>query len=108
MPDTHLAQGFIPAIIAREVLIRQRIISNRRWLVFIVMCICMAISACYELLEWAVALLEGSNADAFLGTQGDPFDTQSDMFCALIGAGMAQLLLTKVHDRAIERMASHD
>lgn len=104
----HLAQGFIPAILAREVLIRQRVISNRRWLVFIVMCICMAISACYELLEWAVALLEGSNADAFLGTQGDPFDTQSDMFCALIGAGVSQLLLTKVHDREIERIASQE
>jgi putative membrane protein len=104
----HFAQGFVPAIIAREVLIRQRVISSKRWLVFVVLCICMAISACYELLEWAVALLEGSNADAFLGTQGDPFDTQSDMFCALIGAGVSQLLLTKVHDREIGRMASYD
>lgn len=103
----HLAQGFVPAIIAREVLIRQRVISSRQWLVFVVMCICLAISACYELLEWAVALLEGSSADAFLATQGDPFDTQSDMFCALIGAGVAQLLLTKMHDREIRRIASH-
>lgn len=104
----HLAQGFVPAIIAREILIRQHVLSRKRWLVFVVMCICMAISACYELLEWAVALLEGSNADAFLATQGDPFDTQSDMFCALIGAATALLLLTKVHDREIGRVASHD
>jgi len=65
----------------------------------------MAISACYELLEWGVALWQGSGADAFLGTQGDPFDTQSDMFCALIGAAAAQLLLTRIHDRQIARLA---
>ena len=101
----HLAQGFIPAILAREILIRRRVVSGHWWRVFLVMCICMAISACYELLEWAVALMEGSNADAFLATQGDSFDTQSDMFCALIGAALAQLLLPWIHDREIARIS---
>jgi len=104
----HFAQGFVPAILAREILIRLRVVSNKRWLVFLVMCVCMAVSACYELVEWAVALAEGSGADAFLATQGDPFDTQSDMFCALIGAGAAQLILTKVHDREIARIQIQD
>ena len=100
----HFAQGFVPAILAREVFIRRRIVSGGWWRVFLVMCVCMAISACYELLEWAVALLEGSSADAFLGTRGDPFDTQGDMFCALIGAATAQLLLARIHDREILRV----
>ena len=100
----HFAQGFVPAILAREVFIRRRIVSGGWWRVFLVMCVCMAISACYELLEWAVALLEGSSANAFLGTQGDPFDTQGDMFCALIGAATAQLLLARIHDREILRV----
>ena len=100
----HLTQGFVPAIIAREILIRRRVVATGWWLVFLVMCVCMAISACYELLEWGVALLEGSGADAFLATQGDPFDTQSDMFCALIGAAAALLLLTRTHDRQIARL----
>jgi putative membrane protein len=98
----HLAQGFVPAIVAREVLMRLRVVRGSGWLFFIVMSICMGISACYELLEWAVALAEGSGADAFLGTQGDIWDTQSDMFCALIGAAAAQLLLSRVHNAAIE------
>lgn len=71
----HLAQGFVPAIVAREILIRNGIVRGRAWLFFLVFCVCMAISACYELLEWAVALIQGSGADAFLGTQGDPWDT---------------------------------
>jgi len=100
----HLAQGFVPAIIARELLTRLRVVRGTGWRFFLVMCICMAISACYELLEWAVALIEGSGADAFLGTQGDPWDTQSDMFCALIGAAAAQLLLPWWHDREMVRM----
>lgn len=100
----HLAQGFVPAIVAREVLIRLRVVERRRWLPFLVMSICMAISACYELVEWVVAVVEGSGADAFLGTQGDPFDTQSDMFCALIGAAAAQILLTHLHNRQIARL----
>lgn len=100
----HLAQGFVPAIVAREVLIRLRVVERRGWLPFLVMSICMAISACYELVEWGVAVVEGSGADAFLGTQGDPFDTQSDMFCALIGAAAAQILLTHLHNRQIVRL----
>lgn len=103
----HLAQGFVPAIIAREVLIRKRIVAGPWWRAFLIMCICMAISACYELLEWAVALLEGSNADAFLATQGDPFDTQSDMFCALIGAAAAQISLPWLHDKELAKLGSH-
>jgi len=99
----HFAQGFVPAIVAREVLIRRRVISGPWWRVFVVMCICVAISACYELLEWGVAVVEGSGADAFLGTQGDPWDTQSDMFCALIGAAVAQISLARVHDRQLEK-----
>jgi putative membrane protein len=98
----HFAQGFVPAIVAREILIRRRVISGPWWRVFVVMCICVAISASYELLEWGVALLEGSGADAFLGTQGDPWDTQSDMLCALIGAAAAQISLARVHDRQLE------
>jgi len=101
----HFAQGFVPAIVAREILIRRRVVSGPWWRVFLVMCICMAISACYELLEWAVALLVGSGADAFLGTQGDPWDTQSDMFCALIGAAAAQVSLARVHDRQLEELS---
>jgi putative membrane protein len=100
----HLAQGFVPAMVAREILIRRRVVRGYWWRVFLVMCVCMAISACYELVEWAVALAEGSDADAFLGTQGDPFDTQSDMFCALIGAAAGQLLLGRVHDRELRRI----
>jgi putative membrane protein len=100
----HFAQGFIPAIVAREVLLRRGVVKGRKWLVFIVISICMAISAGYELLEWAAALIERNGADAFLGTQGDPWDTQSDMFCALIGAAVAQLLLVRVHDVQIERL----
>jgi len=100
----HFAQGFVPAIVAREILIRRRVVSGPWWRVFVVMCICVAISACYELLEWGVALLEGSGADAFLGTQGDPWDTQSDMLCALIGAATAQISLGRVHDGQLEKM----
>ena len=99
----HFAQGFVPAIVAREVLIRRRVIAGPWWRVFVVMCICVAISACYELLEWGVAVVEGSGADAFLGTQGDPWDTQSDMLCALIGAAAAQISLARVHDRQLEK-----
>jgi len=100
----HFAQGFVPAIVAREILIRRRIVSGAWWRVFLVMCICITISACYELLEWGVALLEGSGADAFLGTQGDPWDTQSDMLCALIGAAVAQMSLSHIHDRQLEEL----
>ncbi|MBS1814962.1 MAG: DUF2238 domain-containing protein [Acidobacteria bacterium] len=100
----HLAQGFVPAIIAREIFIRRNVVSTRWWRIFLVLSVCLAISACYELLEWFVAVLEGSGADAFLGTQGDPFDTQNDMFCALIGALFSQLLLSHWHDRQLARL----
>jgi putative membrane protein len=97
----HFAQGFVPAIIAREILIRRTPLQRGRWLFFIVLCVCLAISACYEFIEWWSALVGGSAAEAFLGTQGDPFDTQADMFMALIGATAAQLVLARHHDREI-------
>jgi putative membrane protein len=102
----HLAQGFVPAIIAREILIRRSPLRPGRWLFFIVLSVCLAISACYEFIEWWSALLGGSAADAFLGTQGDPFDTQAVMFMALIGAVLAQVLLAGVHDRQIAETAT--
>ena len=100
----HLAQGFVPAIIAREVLIRKTPLRRGGWLFFLVTCVCLAISAVYELIEWGTAAVEGSGADAFLGTQGDPWDTQKDMLCAGIGAIAALLTLSSVHDRQIETL----
>jgi len=95
----HFAQGFVPAIIAREILIRRNVVKSRGWLYFIVVCICLAISAAYELLEWRVSIAAGAKGDAFLGTQGDVWDTQEDMATALIGALLAPLLLGSIHDR---------
>jgi putative membrane protein len=100
----HFFQGFVPALAAREILIRGAYVRGRRMLGFVVVCIALAISAGYELIEWGSALALGQGADDFLGTQGDPWDTQSDMFAALIGAGCALLLLSRVHDRQIERL----
>ncbi len=97
----HLFQGFVPAMVIREILLRGRHVAGRKMLAFVTVCIALAISASYELLEWASALVMGQGADEFLGTQGDPWDTQSDMFCALIGACSALLLLSRVHDRQI-------
>lgn len=97
----HLAQGFIPAIIAREILLRKNIVTQKGWLSFIVICICLAISALYELIEWWAALLSGEAAEAFLGTQGYIWDTQSDMAIALLGAILALALLSRVHDKQI-------
>ena len=97
----HLAQGFIPAIIAREILLRHHVVDGRSWLNAIIICICLAISALYELLEWWVAVLSGAASDAFLGTQGYVWDTQSDMFLALIGSSLALLLLPRWHDRQL-------
>lgn len=97
----HLAQGFIPAMVAREILLRKAVVSGRGWLNFLVVCVCLAISAFYELLEWWVALLSGSGADAFLATQGYIWDTQSDMGLALLGAIVALFLLGKEHDRQL-------
>ena len=102
----HLAQGFVPAIIAREVLLRRSPLERGKWLFFLVTCVCLAISASYELIEWLAALLGGSSADAFLGTQGDPWDTQWDMFMALVGALSALVLLPRVQDRQIEELST--
>lgn len=98
----HLVQGFVPAILAREILIRNRVVTRRGWLGFVVVCICLAISAFYELLEWWVALFSEEAAEAFLGTQGYVWDTQSDMFMALIGAVAALAGLSQLHDRQIQ------
>lgn len=100
----HLAQGFIPAIIAREVLIRRAVFARPRWLAFFVVCFCLALSAFYELIEWWVALLSAQAADAFLGTQGYVWDTQSDMAWALVGALAALVLLRPVHDRQLRAL----
>ena len=100
----HFAQGFIPAILAREILLRRSPLKRGAWLSFIVVAICLAISACYEFVEWWTALIAGEGAAAFLGTQGDVWDTQWDMFMALIGATTAVLLLSRAHDRALARM----
>jgi putative membrane protein len=107
----HLAQGFVPAILARELLIRTSPLGlyrpfrvnpeGRRWLVFLVCCVCLGISVGYEFIEWWTALLTGTGADAFLGTQGDVWDTQWDMFMALCGALLAQLLVARRHEREL-------
>ena len=104
----HFAQGFIPAMVAREILIRKRIVSGRGWLNFVIICICLAISAFYELIEWWVALLSDEAADSFLGTQGYVWDTQSDMAFALIGAITALALLARVHDRQLANLAKRN
>jgi putative membrane protein len=100
----HLMQGFVPAIIAREVLIRLEVLKRRKWLAFLVLSICLGISALYELIEWWTALASGAAAIDFLGTQGDIWDTQSDMFCAFIGAISALLFLSALHNRAIRKL----
>lgn len=100
----HLAQGFIPAMVARELLLRFSVVARKSWVGFLVVCICLAISAFYELVEWWVALLSSEAAESFLGTQGYVWDTQSDMFWALIGALAALLLLSRVHDRQLGRL----
>lgn len=99
----HFAQGFVPAIAAREILLRHRVLARRGWLAFIVVCICLAISASYELVEWWAALLSREAAEAFLGTQGYVWDTQSDMGWALSGALAALLALSHLHQRQLER-----
>ena len=100
----HFAQGFVPAMIAREILVRLRVVTRRGWLTLIVVALCLAISALYELIEWWVALLSDTAAEAFLGTQGYVWDTQSDMFYALAGATVAILLLSRVHDRQLRAL----
>jgi putative membrane protein len=102
----HFAQGFVPAILAREILLRTSPLVRGKWLFTIVVAICLAFSAFYELIEWWTALIGGHGAEAFLGTQGDIWDTQNDMFQALLGAITAQLLLAGWHDRQLARLAS--
>jgi putative membrane protein len=103
----HLAQGFVPAIVVREILIRRSPLRPGKWLAFLVVCVCLAISAAYELVEWWSALIGGESADAFLGTQGDQWDTQWDMFTALVGAVAALALLGRLHDRQTARLEEH-
>lgn len=100
----HFFQGFVPALIAREILVRGRHVRGRRMLAFLVVCVVLAISAAYEFIEWGAALAMGQGADEFLGTQGDPWDTQSDMFFALVGSITALLLLSRLHDRQLMRL----
>ena len=97
----HIVQGFVPAIIAREVLLRNGVVKGRVWLFFIITCICLAVSAFYEFIEWWVAIASGSAADEFLATQGDIWDTQWDMFLALCGAIASQILFARWHDRQL-------
>lgn len=100
----HFAQGFIPAIVAREIVIRKNVFNGRVWRDFFIVCFCLGFSAFYELIEWWVALLSAEAADSFLGTQGYIWDTQSDMFYALCGAVLALLLLGKIHDKQIAEL----
>lgn len=99
----HFFQGLVPALAAREILVRGVFVRGRKMLGFVVCCIALAISAMYELIEWWAALAMGQGADDFLGTQGDPWDTQSDMFCALLGALTTVLLLARYHQRQLSR-----
>jgi putative membrane protein len=100
----HFFQGFVPALAAREVLLRGAYVRGRRMLAFLVVCIVLAISATYEFIEWGAALALGQGADQFLGTQGDPWDTQSDMFFALIGSVAALTLFSRLHDRQLQQL----
>lgn len=102
----HFAQGFVPAIITREIIIRKKLINGASWRAFFVICFCLAFSAFYELIEWGVALASGEDAEAFLGTQGYIWDTQSDMGLALIGAIFALILLSKLHDRQLQNLGA--
>ena len=100
----HFFQGLVPALLAREILLRGDYVRGRGMLAFIVVCVVLAVSASYELIEWGAALALGQGADEFLGTQGDPWDTQSDMFCALLGALSTLIFFSHGHDRALRRL----
>jgi putative membrane protein len=97
----HLFQGFVPALVARGILIRRHVVNGRKMLAFLVVCVALAVSAVYELIEWSAAEILGQGADEFLGTQGYVWDTQSDMLMALIGALLALLFFSRLHDRQI-------
>ncbi|WP_019531529.1 DUF2238 domain-containing protein [Dasania marina] len=98
----HFFQGFVPALIAREILLRKQVVNGKAWLVLIIISLCLAFSAFYELIEWWVALASGGSAEAFLGTQGYVWDTQSDMAMALVGAMCLLLLFSKLHDQQLK------
>ncbi len=100
----HFAQGFIPAIFVRELLLRNTPLPRGGWLNFLGVCVCLAFSACYEFFEWWVAVFTGEAAEAFLGTQGDPWDTQWDMFLATVGAACALALLSRRHDASLKKV----
>lgn len=102
----HFTQGVVPAILAREILLRRSPLVTGRWMFVLVVCVCLAFSAFFEMIEWWSAIAFGSGADAFLATQGDPWDTQWDMFCALIGAICSQVLMSDLHDRQLLRLPS--
>lgn len=101
----HFTQGFVPAILAREIMLRNQAVKPGAWCAFLVACFVLAFSAFYELIEWWVAVGTGEGAEAFLGTQGYVWDTQSDMFMALIGAIVALLILSKTHDKQLNKLA---
>lgn len=103
----HLFQGIVPALVCRELLIRHRVFARRGWLHFTVISFCMGFSACYELVEWAAALVSAEAAESFLGTQGDGWDTQMDMFLAGVGSLIALFLLKPLHDRSIASLAEN-
>jgi putative membrane protein len=100
----HFMQGFVPALAAREIFLRTRSVRGKRMAGFLAVCVALAVSACYELVEWAAALALGQGADEFLGTQGDPWDTQSDMFLALIGATVAVSVFARLHDARMAKI----
>ncbi len=100
----HFAQGFVPAIVAREIIIRNNVLNKTNWLNFFVICICLAISAFYELIEWWVSIISKEAAESFLGTQGYIWDTQSDMALALLGAMVALVTLKQTHDRQLSEL----
>ena len=100
----HFMQGFVPAILAREILLRTHSVRTKKMAAFLSVCVALAFSAFYELLEWWAALALGQGAHEFLGTQGDPWDTQADMFLALIGAASALVLLSRIHDRQVQAL----
>lgn len=104
----HLVQGFVPALVAREILIRCSPLRPGAWLFFLVACVCLAFSAFYEILEFGAAVAGGAAADAFLGAQGDIWDSQWDMLLALIGALIAQALLGPLHDNQLDDMSEHE
>jgi putative membrane protein len=100
----HLAQGFIPALIAREIIIRKNVVNGRKWQFVFIVSLCLAISAIYEFIEWWVAIGTGTAADSFLGTQGDIWDTQWDMFLAFVGSIIALLTLSRIHDKFLKQI----